>query len=138
MCARGPPSLSLSQASGVAIHTTCSATPLRLTNDHLVYSSTGLRRASSVQAGDIVYRDLAETKLCTVTKVEGETNQRYFALNCKKSDVLANGIKTSLFGNTHSIPAAWMKYATRIMSVEHASTIGDGLVALLHKFNIVP
>jgi hypothetical protein len=121
------------QASGVVIHTSCGHKTLRLTNDHIVFTSTGKRAAVSLQKGDVVFSDMHEKEPCTVTKVEGEHNQKYFGLNCEESEVLANGVKTSTFGITHNVPAAWMKYATKILSVEHASKIGDNLVSLLTK-----
>ncbi len=142
-------------ASGVAVHTTCSTMPLRLTNDHLVFTSSGLRTyvltahailrwcsliaygsAVSLQKGDVLYGDMDEKQLCTVTGVTGEHNQRYFGLNCAQSEVLANGTKTSTFGRHHNIPAAWMRTATKIMSIQHAAQIGDGLVNLLTKLGL--
>ncbi len=125
------------QANGVSITTSCSDKPLRLTNEHIVFTSSGKRPAMSVQKGDVLFRDLDEKEPCIVTSVHGEHNQRYFGLNCATSEVLANNIKTSTFGVTHDIPAAWMKYATKIMSIEHASQIGEGVVSVLQKFGVV-
>jgi len=125
------------QASGVSIATSCSDTPLRLTNDHLVYSSKGLVTAVSLKEGDLLYKDMEQKQLCTVRSVTGETNQRYFGLNCRTSDVLANGIKTSTFGDQHAIPAAWMKYVTKVLSVEQASRLGDSLVSALRFFGLI-
>lgn len=119
---------------------------LRLTNDHLVYVSRGLlpdvmtelRAASTVRAGDIVYQDLAQTSPCQVTQVTQETgDQAYFGLNCEESNVLANGIKTSTFGLYHTIPALWMKYASRWLGIERASRFGDAVVNLLSKMNFL-
>jgi hypothetical protein len=121
------------QADGVVIQTSCSKKPLRLTNDHIVFTSVGKKAANAVVKGDVLFKNIHETEPCTVTAVSGEHNQRYFGLNCKDSEVLANGIKTSTFGITHDLPATYMKYATKIMSVEHASKIGEGLVQLLTK-----
>jgi hypothetical protein len=53
------------------------------------------------------------------------------------SEVLANGIKTSTFGNYHTIPAAWMKYASAIVGVERASRWGDSVVELLAKVKLL-
>ncbi len=38
-------------ANGVVIHTTCGAKPLRVTDEHLVYTSSGLRAASTLKKG---------------------------------------------------------------------------------------
>ncbi len=79
------------QANGVHVETSCNAKPLRLTNDHLVYTASGLRRASSLIKGDVLYSDMEQHKECAVKNVKGEFNQKYFGLNCRKSDVLADG-----------------------------------------------
>jgi hypothetical protein len=77
-----------------------------------------------------------EKETCAVTGIVGEHNQRYFGLNCVNSNVLANGIKTSTFGTHHAIPAAWMRTATKVVSVETASRIGDAFVNFLQKFGL--
>lgn len=125
------------QAHGMAISTSCSTEKLRLTVDHLVYTGRGLVAAANVQVGDEVYGDHAETKKCKVTKVESEFNQRYFGLNCRESDVLANGVKTSTFGVTHGIPAFWMKYASKVLGVQRASSWGDAIASVLARANLI-
>jgi hypothetical protein len=125
------------QSSGVSIETSCSKSPLRVTNDHLVYTSSGLRPAASVRKGDVLYSDIEEKHTCVVNAIKGEANQKYFALNCRNSEVLANGVKTSVFGYTHSIPAFWMKYASAIMGVERASRLGDAVASFLGRWNLL-
>jgi hypothetical protein len=125
------------QSNGVSIETSCNKSPLRVTNDHLVYTSSGLRPAASVQKGDILYSDIEEKHMCVVNSIKGEANQKYFALNCRNSDVLANGVKTSVFGYTHAIPAFWMKYASPILGVERASRLGDAVASFLGRWNLL-
>ncbi len=79
------------QADGVQVDTSCGPRPLRLTNDHLVYTATGLRRASSLVKGDVLFSDMEQHKECTVKDVKGEFNQKYFGLNCRKSEVITDG-----------------------------------------------
>jgi hypothetical protein len=86
------------QADGVKVATTCGPKPLRLTNDHLVYTASGLRRASSLVKGDVLYSDLQQHTACAVKDVSGEYNQKYFGLNCRNSDVLADGMRSCAIG----------------------------------------
>jgi hypothetical protein len=97
---------------------------LRLTGDHLVFTLAGLKAAASVAVGDTVFADLSETERCSVVHVASEDaqhKQTYFGLNCLESIVLADGIKTSTFGHYHWFPAAWMKYASKVLGVKRAS-----------------
>lgn len=145
------------QSNGVSIETSCAVKPLRLTNDHLVYTSTGLRTAVSLVKGDIVYSDIEQHHQCAVKSVSGEYNQKYFALNCRNSDVIADGeerggitgrviltsffriagVKTSTFGITHSIPATWMKYGSKLLGVHRASQWGEKVVGILGYLNLI-
>jgi hypothetical protein len=91
---------------------------------------------------EIVFGDLSETEKCIiivrVTKKDNSLQeQTYFGLNCVESFVLADGIKTSTFGFFHSIPAAWMKYASRLLGVKRASTLGDSIVQWLNKMKLL-
>jgi hypothetical protein len=105
---------------------------LRLTEDHLVFTATGLRPASELSVGDIIFADLAQTHRCQVIDVSKETeDQTYFGLNCIESIVLANGIKTSSYGKYHTIPAFWMKHASKVVGIERASSIGDTIANAL-------
>jgi hypothetical protein len=124
-------------SNGVSISTTCGSSQLRLTADHLVFTSKGLVTASSLSAGDILFSDLKETQQCRVTKITAETDQRYFGLNCLESTVLANGIKTSTFGRLHSIPATWMSWTGSVFGIEKASRWGDNFVEFLAKIKVL-
>jgi hypothetical protein len=134
----------LQSSNGVRIETSCgnSGTKvLRLTGDHLVYTSAGLRSASNIAIGDTVFGDLTEIEMCHVFHVTKEDNslqyQTYFGLNCVDSVVLADGIKTSTFGLYNFIPAAWMKYASRLLGVKRASSLGDSIVQWLNKMKLL-
>ena len=52
----------VSSDGGVRITTTCTSKVLRLTGNHLVYSSIGLVAARHVKAGDELFSDLDQTK----------------------------------------------------------------------------
>jgi len=121
---------------GVKIQTTCDQA-LRLTNDHLVYTQSGLRTAGSVKVGDFLYNDMTEKGVCEVTSVEVDRAQSYFGLNCEESIVLANGYKTSTFGVTHDLPAIWMKYASKIFGVDAASSFGDMVANFLFNWKLI-
>lgn len=122
-------------ADGVKIRTTCfNGKPLRLTEEHLVYTATGLVMAGTIKPGDFLYGDLDEEKVCEVVAVDKERNQNYFGLNCLESIVLADGFKTSTFGYTHDVPALWMKYASQIVGVARASRLGDKIASFVDGF----
>lgn len=124
---------------------------LHLTGDHLVHvavavavsaeealqSSTVslLKAARQVAVGDVLFADLQQTKRVTVTKVTLSTEEdTYFGLNCLRSDVLANGIKTSTFGHHHAVPAAWMNIVGRVFGIERASQWGNSIAEWWHSF----
>ena len=103
-----------------------------------MYTARGLLLASELTKGDVLFSDLAESVHCRVTNIATEQNdQTYFGLNCAESIVLANGIKTSTFGKYHTIPAFWMKYASKIFGIERASSIGDSITDALFKMNVI-
>lgn len=60
---------------------------------------------------------------------------RFFGLNCLRSVVLAEGIKTSTFGSLHTIPSLWMSYVGHVFGVEKASRWGDAVASFVHSFN---
>jgi hypothetical protein len=125
----------VTSSDGVVIETTCSSTShLHLTGDHLVYvAGAGLKAAHKVAVGNVLFADMQQTKRCKVTKVSKRaTEDTYFGLNCLRSDVLANGIKTSTFGHYHAVPAAWMKYAGHWFGIERASRWGNSLANVWH------
>jgi hypothetical protein len=124
------------KANGVKISTTCPG-QLRLTDEHLVFTQDGLKKAAAVKVGDFLYSDMEQKNTCEVTKVETEIDQNYFGLNCEDSEVLASGYKTSTFGITHDIPAAWMKYASKVVGVHTASAIGDAVAKFLFQVNLL-
>jgi len=126
------------RSRGVVVHTTCADKPLRLTADHLVFTAKGTRAASALVAGDVVYGDLEQQRPCTVKSVEREsTEQEYFGLNCLRSAVLADKVKTSTFGNMHTLPSLWMSYVGRIFGIARASAWGDVLANWAHRANLL-
>jgi len=121
------------KSNGVAIHTTCSVTPLRLTRDHLVFTvNAGLVPAGQLCVGiAVLYAHLHdETQRCSITRIEAETDQWYFGLNCLESIVLASGVKVSTFGTYHALPATWMSWAGWLFGIENASQWGDALATV--------
>lgn len=126
------------RTDGVIIQHSCSSDPLRLTADHLVYTHRGLVYAGTLERDDVLYHTEEEVHgSCKVLEVSLEKDQTYVGLNCLHSVVIANGVKTSTFGSFHAIPAAWMKYASKIIGINWASAIGDTMVnigCLPHKY----
>jgi len=121
---------------GIKIETTCNDT-LRLTLDHLVFTQRGIVQAGSIDIGDSIFRDMEETVSCKVTNVEEEYSN-YFGLNCEESVVLANGYKTSTFGNYHLLPSLYMKYGSKLLGVKGASQLGDAIVNQLLALSLFP
>ena len=122
-------------ADGVRIETACSAQrALRLTADHLVFTARGLAAAGSVRVGDVVFGDEEQRVPCKVTRVTGERQQSYFGLNCLRSVVLADGVKTSTFGSLHTLPSLWMKWVGAAAGIERASRWGDNIVSFVRSF----
>jgi hypothetical protein len=123
-------------SDGVRIETSCTkkGAALRLTDDHLVFSSNGLVAAGNVRVGDILFSDEDEQHICSVVRVSRETGQKYFGLNCHKSVVLADGIKTSTFGSLHTLPALWMSWVGRLAGIDRASRWGDTIVTFVRSF----
>lgn len=137
------------KTDGLAIQTSCGDEVLRLTNDHLVYTKSNtatntlfgtsptrsiLVRADRLQIGSILF---TEDKSCEVTTIEKEYNQNYFGLNCIESEVLANGYKTSTFGKYHHLPAFWMKYGSKILGLEDASSLGDKIAQFFNNIKLL-
>lgn len=122
-------------SDGVRVETSCGARQaLRLTHDHLVFSGRGLVPAGELREGDVLFGDEQQQQVCRVTRVSVERAQQYFGLNCHKSVVLANGIKTSTFGSLHTVPALWMKYVGATFGIERASRWGDAIVTFVRSF----
>ena len=127
--------------NGVRIETT-DGHVVRLTEDHLVFTSTGLVQASNLRPGQVLFTALAgddnnDKHTSRVQRITTEHNQRYFGLNCLDSVVLANGIRASTFGRWHTIPSRWMSLAGRILGVYRASTVGDTVVQILAKVGVL-
>ena len=127
---------------GVIITTTCSMKPLRLTDEHLVYTSSEsgdglLVAAMNLKPGDILFSDTdhsLEGKQCEVVSVSREkAPQKYFGLNCLTSEVLAGGTHASTFGTYHSIPAIYMYQIGSMFGIDAASQLGDYLSYLFSK-----
>ena len=110
---------------------------LRLTKSHLVHTERGLIRAEHLRIEDKVYTSLDEKETTKVTLVKEDNDQTYFGLNCHVSEVLANGIKTSTFGNVHSIPAFWMTHVSKIIGIQRASAIGDSVANILARLGFI-
>ncbi len=105
---------------------------LRLTKEHLVFTSEGLKPAKSLIKGDIVFNDIITHTgyKCHVIETTDDLHlSNYFGLNCIESIVLANGIKTSTFGHYHHFPSFWMTYVSKIIGIKYASIIGDFIVS---------
>ncbi len=126
---------------GVIIETSCSkknSGSLHLTADHLVFTSRGLKPAGDIALGDLLFADLDQRQACEVTRIEhSKEEQTYFGLNCLESIVLANGIKTSTFGQYHVIPATWMSWAGRALGADRASRYGDAVVEFLARIKVL-
>jgi len=111
---------------------------LRLTRDHLVSAEgKGLVPASDLVIGDRLFASLDEKIVLTIRSVVPERKQQYFGLNCLDSVVLANGIKTSVFGKFHTVPSWWMATIGRIAGIEKASKSGDWIASLMSKVGLL-
>jgi hypothetical protein len=121
---------------GVIVATTCSDRPLRLTANHLVWTERGFREAGALAPGERLFSDLAKTTACAVKSVVAETTtQRYFGLNCPAADsmVVAENVLVSTFEIMHTIPAYWIKYASKILGLQRASRVGDFVANLYYS-----
>jgi hypothetical protein len=122
------------KAVGIKIATSCGK-HIRVTDTHLVMTADGFQHAKSLKEGDVLHGDYEGGEECHVLSVEKEaTQQQYFGLNCLHSEVLANGIHTSTFGDIHVVPAAYMRYAGSILGIHTASRIGTYFSSLYHLY----
>lgn len=64
-------------ANGVVVHTTCSDKPLRVTDEHLVYTSSGLRAALTLKAGFVCVGRVVACGLCSLCRFPPPAQQRY-------------------------------------------------------------
>lgn len=121
------------RARGVVIFTSCNKT-VRVTDTHLLSSPTGFRQAFSLKPGDVLFGDFKANEECEVTSVEKETSlQQYFGLNCIHSEVLANGILASTFGDFHALPAWFMHYVGGLIGLTSSSYTGDIISEALYS-----
>jgi hypothetical protein len=123
---------------GVVITTSCGGAPLRLTDDHLVYTTDGvLLEAVNLKNGDILSSNydhsLTQNDCYVESVVKEKSPQKYFGLNCLTSEVLAGGIHSSTFGSYHTIPAIYMYNVGTILGIDVASQLGDYLSILYSK-----
>jgi hypothetical protein len=110
---------------------------LRLTPDHLVFTTRGLVSAGEIVVGDEIFTCVHDKSQTTVTAISLESNQEYFGLNCVHSIVKANGFKTSTFGHFHTLPATWMKYASSLLGAHRASRVADAVASLVFKLRLL-
>jgi len=118
---------------GVKIATSCPGV-LRVTHEHLVMTPSGWAEAGSIKVGDLLYSKINGEESCTVTSVQTEQNQVYSGLNCIESEIEADGYWISTFGSTHALPAFWMKYASQVIGLQRASSIGDYFANLFYGY----
>ena len=69
-------------------------------------------------------------------QVEPEHDEKYFAVNCEVSRVMADGVYSSTFGKVHRLPELWMTYASKVLGVKRASEWGDKIVSFAHSLNL--
>jgi hypothetical protein len=113
------------KSKGVVIETSCKKT-VRVTDTHLMATTTGFQTAVSLKAGDSLFGDFDGQELCTVVSVKKESStQKYFGLNCVHSEVLASGLRASTFGDFHTLPSWYMYYAGQAVGADVASSMGD-------------
>eukprot|EP00602_Paraphysomonas_sp_CaronLab_P007660 CAMPEP_0185025236 /NCGR_PEP_ID=MMETSP1103-20130426/8272_1 /TAXON_ID=36769 /ORGANISM="Paraphysomonas bandaiensis, Strain Caron Lab Isolate" /LENGTH=141 /DNA_ID=CAMNT_0027558387 /DNA_START=432 /DNA_END=857 /DNA_ORIENTATION=+ len=107
---------------------------LTVTPTHLIKTTKGYVRAADIAAGDTVFA-ADSTPLIVRSVVPLTPQDEYFGLNCLTSEVVAGGIISSVFGDYHILPAAFMAAAGRIVGVKTASYIGSGIADLFYRAN---
>ena len=111
-------------SKGVVISTSCGKT-VRVTDTHLMATTTGFRLAYSLKPGDELFGNY-HAEICVVKSVEKEKiTQQYFGLNCVHSEVLASGLRASTFGDFHTLPSWYMTYVGGLIGTEKASNLGE-------------
>jgi len=112
------------QSRGVVISTSCNKT-VRVTDTHLIATSTGFQTAVSLKEGDVLFGSMDDDVKCTVLSNKKETSgQQYFGLNCLHSEVLVDGIRASTFGDFHTLPSWYMYYSGMVVGPDLASRVG--------------
>jgi len=125
------------KANGLKITTTCPGV-LRVTPEHLVMTPSGFVMAGHLKTGDQLFSEIhAEKADCTITDVQADVDGQYFGLNCETGHVVSDGYWVSTFGYNHNIPAAWMRFGSKIFGVKTASRIGDSVANLLQRFGLL-
>jgi hypothetical protein len=109
-----------------------------VTEDHLVFTPHGQVAASVLKKGDVLFRSLDQREPCHVLSVEREAHiEDYFAINCARSTVLADGVLASTFGKHHVIPSLWMSWLSPVLGVKTASVWGDKIASWLNNMNLL-
>lgn len=118
---------------GLSVTTSCGHT-IRLSRGHLLLTTEGYVTAESLVAGEHgILSGLDGTEICKVTNVVQEkADQQYFGLNCLHSEVAANNLHVSTFGNYHAVPAWYMYLAGNLLGIQMASRIGDAIAHHLY------
>lgn len=121
-------------SKGVIITTSCNKT-LRVTDTHLVATTNGYQLAYSLQPGDKLFGDhLSNDDMCVVeSNTREKTVQQYFGLNCIQSEVLADGLRTSTFGDFHTLPSWYMYFVGGGFGVDLASQFGEYVAEWYYK-----
>jgi hypothetical protein len=120
---------------GLVVSTSCGHT-LRVTNKHLLLTDDkGYITAENLVAGEhTVLAGTEGAEMCEVTSVEAESaDQQYFGLNCLHSEVTANNLQVSTFGDYHTVPAWYMYLAGNVFGIQKASDFGDFMAHQFYK-----
>ena len=119
---------------GLTIATSCGRN-VTTTETHLVVTPRGHQLAHTLRPGDELFGDFTGEQKCVVTSVTRATvKARFFGLNCVHSEVLANGLRTSTFGDFHTLPAWYMYYAGLLLGPEAASRLGDTIADAFFEY----
>lgn len=105
----------------------CGSHRVRATGNHMFFTPQGLTLLKDVLVGDEMYTNMKETETCVVTETGREYGE-YFGLNCYESQVLASGVKASLYEHSHYVPATWMYVMSRVFGLQRASQWGELLL----------
>jgi hypothetical protein len=116
---------------GVVLKTSCGKT-VRVTDTHLMLTPTGYHPAASLLKGDTLFD--SNDNACTVSSNDREiAEQKYFGLNCLVSEVHANGLQASTFGDFHTLPSWYMSVVGQTLGVQTASKMGDVIADFYYK-----
>jgi sugar lactone lactonase YvrE len=130
------------ETRGVHVEIDCGGAYLKwhlyITGDHLIVTDKGYVKASDLTRDNTVSVRNVEV-VCHPSKVEPFVTpiNKYFGLNCLRSEVYADEVKVSTFGNYHYVPATWMHFAGRLFGIERASRWGDSIATTLKSYNLL-